>query len=152
MPDSNSADAVPRDRVTWVRPGPGPRLRVDLLPLYDLQGRRVPRFGSLEGPRRRQAPGTRLKSLGLAPSLLTRLDLDKRLEREHVGDVRVDAALEDLEVCALDRLEPVPAADIEPAAGPLAERVPRVGHPLLEPGAAPVLGALDDAVGSEEEG
>src|SRR2546426_11533921 len=74
------------------------------------------------------------------------------MKREHVRRLRVDAALEHVEVGAPNRLEALPAEDVEPTARPLAEWVPGIGDPRLERVAAPVRGALDDSVGGEEKG
>jgi len=54
---------------------------------------------------------------------------------------RIDAALEHIHVGGLEGVEAVALDRLEPAAGPLAEGVPCVGHPRLETVAAPILGA-----------
>ena len=69
-----------------------------------------------------------------------------------MGVLRGDAALEHVEVGALDRLEAAARDHVQPAARPLAERVPGIGDPGLEPGRAPVLGSLGDAIRREEQG
>ena len=75
-----------------------------------------------------------------------------RSEREDVRPLRLDPPLEHVEPGVLHRVEALAVDRLQPAVDPLAERVPGVGDAGLEAGAAPVLGALGDAVGREEEG
>ena len=71
---------------------------------------------------------------------------------DHVGPVGAHAPLEHVDVGVARVLEPAPALDLEPAGGPLAERVPGLHDLRLEGGAAPFLRALRVPGGGEEEG
>ena len=68
-----------------------------------------------------------------------------------MGALGLDPALEHVEPGVLHGVEALAGDRLQPAVDPLAERVPGVGDPGLEAGAAPVLGALDDAVGAKKK-
>src|SRR5947207_7213723 len=85
------------------------------------------------------------------PPRLPRDSAEAPLHGEDVRGLGIDAALEHVEVGVPDRLEALAADDIEPAADPLAERVPGLGDTLLDPGGAPVPRALRAPIGREEE-
>lgn len=68
-----------------------------------------------------------------------------------MGGLRIDTALEHVEVGGTDGVEAAAVDHFQPAGDPLAEGVPGFGYALLQVGAAPVGGALGDSVGGKKK-